>query len=579
MEENKYKPPAANNYDIENQQIPDQQDRKKEPAKDQIEENKHKPQGANSYMHDIEDMLFDGPSNLYPLHEACRLGHFQKVWKLLMKGSVEVNKTNPSGDTALHCASSHFGIVEQLLHHNTAVNVTNKMGTTPFHEASSNGHEEVVQVLCKHNADVNVVDRNGKTPLTDASYNGHKNIVHVLSDYKADVNKKLNSPNEDSEFIYIKRSILKLPYIQPPLMSAVMMDHDEIVEHLLIKGAHVNVPNSEGWTELHMASYNGHLSIVQKLVKHGADVDAVTDMGATALCIASQEGHTDIAFFLLKNGVDVNHTQSDGATPIILASQWGHSQVVDVLMKHQATTTANLNGQATSATNLALQSRHPHIALKLFFLHTPLTKDDPTVLQLLILASFYGETTIVKTLLLIGVRADAMWNQTTPLMAAVYGGHIDVLQLLIASGVDLFQISKSWVASPLIVAVGENRPDIVDFILYCLKDRQRDIINMVFEPHNFTLLGLAVLHKNPSIVNILCEKGANVNVILKGQTPLFYAVFQNDCCGQDPISTQSRHRTSTRRHTTGKSSFQRKHRDCSVTNRPWRQCKCCCQFM
>jgi cytohesin len=254
------------------------------------------------------------------------LGNYPQVVELLQSGSVDVNETNTSGDTALHlaCASGHLDIVKQLLHYGAAVNVTNKMGRTPVHEASINNHEEVVTILCKHKADVNVIDVNGNTPLDDASFKGHKIIVHILIENKADVNQKHAFPKENPEFTPIKLSIPELPDIQLPLMSAVKMSYEEIVEHLLIKGAHVNMPSSEGWTALQTASYNGHLSIVQKLVKRGADVDAVTEMGATALCIACQEGHAEVASFLLQNGADVNHTQNDGATPIILASVRPH---------------------------------------------------------------------------------------------------------------------------------------------------------------------------------------------------------------------------------------------------------------
>jgi serine/threonine-protein phosphatase 6 regulatory ankyrin repeat subunit B len=472
------------------------------------------------------------------------------VVELLQSRSVNVNDTDASGNTALHlaCTSGHLDIVKQLLHYGAAVNVSNKLGRTPLHEASSNGHKEVVAILCKHKADVNVIDKNGKTPLAEASFNGHKIIVHILTENKADANQKHNSPIENLEFIHIMLSIPKLPDIQPPLTSAVKMGYDEIVEHLLIKGAHVNVPNSEGWTELHTASYNGHLSIVQKLVKHGADVEAVTEMGATALCIASQEGHVDVAEFLLQSGADVNHTQSDGATPIMLASQLGHSQVVDVLMKHQATTTAVLNGNVTSAMCLAVLQRHPQTAELLLVHMIQLTKDDPAASQLLVLASFYGDMNIVKTLLAIGVSPDTVWNHTTPLMAAAYKCHKDIIQVLLANGADLYA-SKSWYENPLVVAINRDQLDCVDFILNQLMYSSRDILNMVFQPDDFTLIGWTVVQRKPSMVKILCEKGADVNAISNSLTPLLAAVTLNDSAmvklllqhGADPeLETENR---------------------------------------
>jgi hypothetical protein len=54
--------------------------------------------------------------------------------------------------------------------------------------------------------------------------------------------------------------------------------------------------------------------------------------------------------------------------------------VVDVLKKHQATTTAVLNGNVTSAIYLAVMQRHPQTAELLLF-HISLTKDDPAAVD------------------------------------------------------------------------------------------------------------------------------------------------------------------------------------------------------
>jgi ankyrin len=453
------------------------------------------------------------PSETFPLHDACRKGNFEKVVKLLQSGNVDVNKTNPSGDSALHlaCAGGHTGIVEQLLLYAAALNVNNRLGRTPLHEASANGHADFVTILCEHDAVVNVIDLNGKTPLVDASERGHKDIVRILTEHEADVNLD-SSSMIGAGFLKKKRPFPKLPDLQLPLMSAVTMGYEEIVEHLLVEGAHVNKPNSEGWTELHMASYNGNVSIVELLVRHGASIDAVTELGATALGLASQEGYANVVSFLLNHGADLNHTQSDGATPIMLAAQFGHDKVVDMLMKHHASTTAVVNGKTTSAIHLALQGGYSETTQLMLRCTHFLDLDFASTL--LLIASYTGDVNVVKMLLALGVNAEVYMvisgnEKVTPLMNAAHTGQTHVVDVLLSHGAHL---NVSWLdgrITPLIAAIHFNHTGVVDVILDYAKDRSVDLLNTGYGPEKLTPLEQAAHIGHVNTFNCLLNHGAD----------------------------------------------------------------------
>ena len=58
---------------------------------------------------------------------------------------------------------------------------------------------------------------------------------------------------------------------------------DELVRHLLKRGAALESSNAYGWTPLMHASRNGHAHVVNTLVNNKADVRVSSHVGASAL--------------------------------------------------------------------------------------------------------------------------------------------------------------------------------------------------------------------------------------------------------------------------------------------------------
>jgi hypothetical protein len=111
----------------------------------------------------------------------------------------------------------------------------------------------------------------------------------------------------------------------------------KILNALLEEGVDVNMKSSYGITALMFASLRGHLDIVKTLFARGADVNARSDDDVTALMAASCEGHLDVVIALLEKGADVNvKTNDDGMTALMLASVAGYDDVVNALLKHGA---------------------------------------------------------------------------------------------------------------------------------------------------------------------------------------------------------------------------------------------------
>lgn len=63
--------------------------------------------------------------------------------------------------------------------------------------------------------------------------------------------------------------------------------------------ANLNTLDSNGWTALHHAAYNGDLDSANLLIEHGATVDAFSNMKRTPLHFASMRNHVPVIKLLL----------------------------------------------------------------------------------------------------------------------------------------------------------------------------------------------------------------------------------------------------------------------------------------
>ncbi|XP_044948326.1 uncharacterized protein LOC123397871 isoform X1 [Hordeum vulgare subsp. vulgare] len=129
--------------------------------------------------------------SLPPLLRAAKAGDMN-VTKMLLMGDVDVNETDPEGNTALHwCLSSSSStqeprIVWLLLKNGARVFQGNKLGLTPVHSAAAKGNYKALQSLLLHAQDcVDTPSKTKETPLFLAVKNGSLSCVRLLLRYGA----------------------------------------------------------------------------------------------------------------------------------------------------------------------------------------------------------------------------------------------------------------------------------------------------------------------------------------------------------------------------------------------------------
>ncbi|XP_062612984.1 poly [ADP-ribose] polymerase tankyrase-2-like isoform X1 [Saccostrea cucullata] len=82
----------------------------------------------------------------------------------------------------------------------------------------------------------------------------------------------------------------------------------------------VNSRDSDLYTPLHRACYNGHTGMVKFLIDHNADIEAQTEDGWHPIHSAARWNQAEVISVLLERGADINARTNSGLTPLHLAS-------------------------------------------------------------------------------------------------------------------------------------------------------------------------------------------------------------------------------------------------------------------
>lgn len=125
--------------------------------------------------------------------------------------------------------------IRHLLEIGVDVNVQDKYGWAPLHEATNKGFLNLCKLLIERGADINITDYEGNTPLHIAVVAGEKDICNLLISNEADVNAK-DMHN------------------RTPLYYAVDVENIDICTLLIEHGADINIKDEDGMTALDYCS-------------------------------------------------------------------------------------------------------------------------------------------------------------------------------------------------------------------------------------------------------------------------------------------------------------------------------------
>lgn len=112
--------------------------------------------------------------------------------------------------------------------------------------------------------------------------------------------------------------------------------------------------DSDLYTPLHRACYNGHTEVVEYLLRSGAKIDSQTIDGWQPLHCACRWNKTEVADLLLQNGALINAQTNGKQTPLHLAASNDRARdTLLLLLTHPSLDPTLLNSQGDRAVDIA----------------------------------------------------------------------------------------------------------------------------------------------------------------------------------------------------------------------------------
>jgi ankyrin repeat protein len=425
-----------------------------------------------------------------------------------IRSGADVNETQPDGTRPIHWAvfKVDYELLDALIAKKARADVTNEFGDTPLAEAVKVSDARIVKTLLDAGAGVEGANLDGESALMLAIKTGELPIVQMLINGGANVNTVEKEHN------------------QTPLMyaAAAKKNAGEMVKLLLSKGADVK-PRSlsydwpshiseeprvqyhpfGGLTALLYAARDGCFDCVEALIVKGADVNVPTPEGVTPLMIALDNDNNDIAKLLLDHGADPRVWDWYGRTALYIAidRKDGGSSAGGLRVPIDASHSSRFTSK--DIIRLLLDANvDPNTELRM---HRP-TRGGYT-----------------------GRFSDPLLDLgATPLLRAIIGNDMEVVQLLLAKGASP-NINAMGV-TPLLVAAGAGggqgggpaAMSLMDMLLQHGADVNAQVtgtktysMRIARSPstnEGMTALHVAVQTGRTNLVRYLLEKGANPEI-------------------------------------------------------------------
>jgi len=281
--------------------------------------------------------------------------------------------------------------------------------------------------------------------------------------------------------------------------------------------ADLNAPSADGTTPLHLAVRADDLAKVNKLLAAGADAKAANRYGVTPLYLACQNANAAIIERLLKAGVDPNAVTTEGETALMTVARTGVVEAARVLLDHGAKVDAREEWHGQTALMWAVDEQHPAMVKELIA-HG---------------ADVNAVSNINKWERQVTSEPRDKWlplGGLTPLLFAARQGCVECANVLLEGGAKINTTDPDGI-SPVLLAIINGHYDVAGFLLNKGADP-----NLADDTGRTALFSAVDFNTMPAdnrpppkvidnqissmdLIQLLLDKGANVNAQLKKQQP------------------------------------------------------------
>lgn len=303
----------------------------------------------------------------HPLMLAIDVESPEMVKLLLEKGAVEVNATNKDGVPPLSLAirRDNMEIVTALLNApNINIDAVDNEGKSPLYHAVASGRIPLMQLLLERKARTDTVTTDGKT-LYHAVFASHPyqpvnpETVKLLQSFKdIDINKKDKDGHTalslavENKLLPIVKQLLTIKEIDVnsktcsggPCLNRVLGEwgdrtSDEIALLLLDRPEiDVNVPDSSGYTAVHMSWYvlgsDYGVEKAKKILARSPNLEVINEHGETPLIHnINQDKPEMVRLLAATKGIDLDNPGRGEITPLRIAELKNSAEIVGILSK------------------------------------------------------------------------------------------------------------------------------------------------------------------------------------------------------------------------------------------------------
>lgn len=176
-----------------------------------------------------------------------------------------------------------------------------------------------------------------------------------------------------------------------------------------------------------------YLSLKQYAENYPYDINYIREGDATILMKAADAGYLDIVKYLFNKGAEINIVDRIDMTALLYASMAGHTEVVQFLLEMGANVNHVCIYGNTALTRAAMK---PKLFKILIHYGADVNHKNNLRTSSLLWATFGGHFQIVKLLVKAGAELNDDDFFIAPLVDAVFKGHTDIVKYLVKKGAD-----------------------------------------------------------------------------------------------------------------------------------------------
>ena len=302
-------------------------------------------------------------------------------------------------------------------------------------------------------------------------------------------------------------------------------------------------------TVLHHAARNSQIAVMQYVIEGGVDLNATDKDGNTALHVATLQHHAEAISLLLSNGINDEILNNNRYAGLHIAARLNDTSLVAAYLEHTHINIVvpgyrkrtplhviaeydNLEACEVFNNSVLVQETFKN---KTGFRICAADEDELTPSHLAARKGSYRVLDyIMRNCMLHGYPAEVVLGfldeeNSTPLHAAIDGGHLKVVEVLLKHGANPVAANDSQLA-PFLLACSQGRLDMIALIVNY--GESHDAINCRDS------YGQSCLHRCTQAINshlliaYLENKGAKVDAVdNKGQTPLMISIITGSAQG------------------------------------------------